>query len=117
LLHSSYVKEFAPDGVWTVRRTSVCSFFVLMSLVTRYTVHVNGMSAAVVSNEPRTLKDFMLRPNQNVCQTGTEKTPSTPFTANKSGVHKFSKDLWATSKLQTPEWWSEASSTLRIRKQ
>jgi hypothetical protein len=89
--------------------------FVLMSLaivVTHYTVHVNGMLAAVVSNEPRTLKDFILRPNQNLCQTGREQTPSTPFTANKSGVHKFAKDLGVTSKLQTPE----ASSTLRIRK-
>jgi len=41
-----------------------------------------------------------------------QQTPSTSFTAIKSGVHKFSKDLRATSKLQTPEWWSEASSTL-----
>jgi len=65
---------------------------VLMSLaieVTHYSVNINGLLAAVVSNESRTLKDFILRPNQNLCQTGTEQTPSTPFTANKSGVHKF----------------------------
>ena len=51
---------------------TVPSISVLMSLaivVTHYTVNVNGMLAAVVSNEPRNLKDFILRPNQNLCQT------------------------------------------------
>jgi hypothetical protein len=68
----------------------------LAIVITHYIVNVNGMLAAVVSNEPRTLKDFILRPNQNLCQNGTEQTASTPFTAIKSGVHKFSKDLGAT---------------------
>jgi hypothetical protein len=80
---------------------------VLMSLVivvTHYTVNVNGILAAAVSNEPRTHKDFILCPNQNLCQAGTEQTPSTPFAANKSGGHKFSTDLGVTSKLQTSEW-------------
>ena len=69
--------------------------------ISRLRVNVNGILAAVVSNEPRILKDFILHPNHNLCQTGTEETPSTPFAANKSGVDKFSKDLGATSKLQT----------------
>jgi hypothetical protein len=97
---------------------TVSPISVLMSLaivVIHYSVNVNGMLAAVVSNEPRTPKDFILRPNQNLWQTGTEQTPSTPFAANKSGVHRISKDTGATSKLQKPEWQSEASSTLRIR--
>jgi hypothetical protein len=32
-----------------------------------------------------------------------------------SGVHKFSKYLWATTKDQVPEEWCEASSMLRIQ--
>jgi hypothetical protein len=66
------------------------------------TVNVKRMLAAVVSHELRTLKVSILRPNQNLCQTGTEQTPSISFTDNKSGVQKFSKDLGDTSKLQTP---------------
>jgi hypothetical protein len=90
------------QGFPTIPHTSV-----LMSLaiaVHHDTANVQPMLVAVVSHEPRTLKVSILRPNQNLCQTGTEQTPSTSFTANKSGVHKFSKDLGATSKLQTPEW-------------
>jgi len=32
-----------------------------------------------------------------------------------SGVHKFSKYLWATTKDQVPEEWHETSSMLRIQ--
>jgi hypothetical protein len=77
----------------------------LLAIAVQYdTVNLKHMLAAVVSHEPRTIKVSILRPDQNLCQSGTEKMPSTSFTVNKAGVHKFSKYLGTTSKLQTPEW-------------
>jgi hypothetical protein len=33
-----------------------------------------------------------------------------------AGVHKISKNVSATSKLEAPEWWQDASPKLKIRK-
>jgi hypothetical protein len=46
----------------------------LLATAVQYdTVNLKRVLAAVVSHEPRTLKVSILRPNQNLCQSRTEK--------------------------------------------